>query len=506
MQESEGKLNQETIFQCSDIVKSFGPTKALSGVSLSVAAGEIHGLIGENGSGKSTLCNIIAGALRGDAGEMMLFGEPYNPQSTIEAKNAGICMLQQESGTIDGLTVAENMFVGKETSFSKGILVNRKTMNKRAREILSEIGMEFRVEDPVESYNFEERKLIEIASALYYKPKLLIVDETTTAITQKGRDLMYALLKQLKKDGASVIFITHDMAELMEVCDIITVLRDGCLIDTVDKASVTEDDIRQKMIGRDLAGHYYREDYGKEISGEVVLDVQHVTVGKMLRDVSFQLHKGEILGIGGLTDCGMHVLGKAIFGALPVDIGAIQIEKGKVSIKSTTDALAVSVGYIPKNRDTESIFLDASIKENISIASYPQISRRGFLNKRSERALAQQQVETLSVKMQSVEQLCRDLSGGNKQKVANPKWNANDSEILVMDCPTRGIDIGVKATIYELIEKFKDQGKSVILISEELPELIGMSDRLLIMKNGKINGEFHRGRDLSENRIIQKML
>lgn len=495
----------DKILECTGMYKSFGPTKAVVNVNFSIAPGEIRGLIGENGSGKSTLCGMITGVLKMDSGEMKFLGEKYSPSSLIESKSKGVCMLQQETGTINGLTVAENIFIGKESMFAKFGIVDKRKMNMEAAKVLADIGIEVNPEIMITELSFEERKLIEVASAMYNDPKILIVDETTTALSQKGREIIYSIIDKMKKENKAVIFITHDLQELMDVCDTATVLRDGHYVDTLNVKECSEDQIRMSMIGRDLTGHYYRADNGTEISKEVVLEVSELSYGKSLRNVSFKLHKGEILGIGGLTDCGMHELGKVIFGAIKPDKGCVKVSSG-TEIKDTSDALNMRVAYIPKDRDMESIFLAASIKDNITVASTQKTSKFGLISKRAEKKLANQESKKLSVKMQGINQFVKDLSGGNKQKVAIAKWLANESEIFVMDCPTRGIDIGVKAAIYSLMEQLIAEGKSIIMISEELPELIGMSDRILIFKDGKINGEFYRKDGLSESIIIKKMI
>lgn len=501
-------MAKEYLLECTSISKSFGPTKAVVNVDFSISRGEIRGLIGENGSGKSTLCNMITGILKPDTGHMMLEGMPFAPGSLLDSKSSGISILLQETGTIAGMTVAENIFLGKEQLFSKLGTVNKKRLSAQAQKVMDEMGLAFSATEPIEHLSFESRKLVEVIRAMADDPKLLIVDETTTALSQYGREKIYSIIRQMKTENKSVIFITHDLNELMEVCDSATVLRDGHYIDTIYKEEFSEDRIRQCMIGRDLTGSYYRSDTVGEIddSDQVVLDVQGVSQGSRVRNVSLQLKQGEILGIGGLTDCGMHDLAQMLFGALELDAGkVIHCASGK-AITNPQQAIDLGMAYIPKDRDQSSVFLASSIRDNVTIAAMDKLMTRGFLSKKREKALAVRETGKLSVKMQNINQLVRSLSGGNKQKVAVAKWLANESDILIMDCPTRGIDIGVKSAIYSLMEQLKREKKAIIMISEELPELIGMVDRLLVMKDGRISGEFFRKDGLTETDIIKKMI
>lgn len=501
-------MAEGALLECTNVSKSFGPTKAVVNVSLAIPHGEICGLIGENGSGKSTLCNIITGILKPDTGTMTFKGEKFAPGCLLDSKRRGITILLQETGTISGMSVAENIFLGKESQFSRWGFVSQRQMNAAAQRVIDEMGLDVSAEARIDQLSFENRKLVEVIRAMCDDPELLIVDETTTALSQYGREKIYTIIKRMKQEGRSVIFITHDLNELMEVCDSATVLRDGHYINTVCKKDFSEDRIRQCMIGRDLTGSYYRSDTAGELPGDAlpVLDVRRVSLGRSVRKVSFQLRRGEILGIGGLTDCGMHSLAQLLFGALTPDEGEILHCGQGVKITSPKQAIDLGMAYIPKDRDQASVFLASSIGDNVTVAATDKLVRRGILSKKREREMAQRETGKLSVKMQNIDQLVKALSGGNKQKVALAKWLANGSEILIMDCPTRGIDIGVKSAIYSLMEELKREKKSIIMISEELPELIGMSDRLLIMKDGRISGEFFRESGMTEQDIIRQMI
>ena len=392
-----------------------------------------------------------------------------------------------------------------------GLFVNGKKLRKHAGYALSKIGVnDIRPEMITAAYDMQQRKLIEIAKCLNKNPEIFIVDETTTALSETGRNLLYKKMEELKNDGRSVLFISHDLDELMDKCDTLTVLRDGNIVANLDKAKGEFDPeaIKKFMIGRELKGDYYRSDYDGSYSDEVVLKMVDGIEGNQLKHVNLELHKGEILGIGGLSECGMHTLGKALFGNVKIEGGFVYTgENLDELVKSETFAMSKKIGYLPKNRDVEALALKTSIFDNIAIASINNIAKFNFLvTKGSEKKLVDREVRNLQIKCNSAEQLVNTLSGGNKQKVSLAKWIANDSEILILDCPTRGVDIGVKQFIYQLLYKMKLEGKAIIMISEELPELIGMSDRILIMKDGQITKEFTRDKNLTQEQIIEYMI
>ncbi len=501
------KSKKEIVLRCKNISKNFGPTQALKSVDFEVEKGTVHGLIGENGSGKSTLTSVFAGIYKPDGGEMTFLGEEWKPDNALWAEEHGIRIVVQESGTIDSMTVAENLFLGKESQFRKGILINKAAMQREAQKALDAIGVtDLTASVRTSSLDMQERKLVEIAKAVYGDVKLLVVDETTTALSGEGRKLLYQVIRRLADNGASILLITHDVAELMEQCDRTTVLRDGELVGTVEKEEFNEAIIRQMMIGREINGNYYRND-NDGYEDEVVLKAENITTSKTLMNFSLELHKGEILGIGGLSHCGMHILGKALYGEELILNGKVTLPQKQVTITSTMVAVKNGVGYISKERDAESLSIHAPIYENISSTGY-ELNKvwKIFVSKKKERAYVNRQIEKFSIKCQSPDQEVNNLSGGNKQKVAFGKWVACDADILIMDCPTRGVDIGVKATMYQLISEMKKQGKSIVLISEELPELIGMSDRILILKDGIKTGEFLRTNGLTEQKIINYMI
>lgn len=502
-------MKQETVLRVSGITKSFASTRALVDVTLDFISGEIRGLIGENGSGKSTLSNVISGQLQPDKGTMELHGQPYSPVSNVDAKNHHVCMIVQEMGTIEGMTVAANIFLGKEDLFQNGFkILDTRRMNQEADRILKEIGVDYiRPEALVDKMTFEDRKIVEMARAMYLEPEILIVDETTTALSQKGRDILYSIIAKLRDSGKTVIFISHDLDEVMDKCNSISVMRDGHYVDTLEVKDCTPSQVRQLMVGREIGEEYYRSDYEHEYGEEVVLECKNIQAG-ILKDISLQLHKGEILGLAGLTDCGIHELGKVLFGLIPPASGTVSAYRdgAEIEIKKPITAINAKMGYVSKNRDQEALMLLSSIQDNISLPSLDMLKKGFLIFPSSEKKLAKSGAEQMQIKMRGIDQCVMYLSGGNKQKVVLAKWIGNGSEVLILDCPTRGIDVGVKAAIYRLMEKLKAEGKSILMISEELPEVIGMSDRILVLKDGELQKEFMRSPEVTESVIIEYMI
>jgi len=497
---------EEKIFlEVRNMYKNFGVTQALKDVSFSLERGNVYGLIGENGSGKSTVSSIIAGMQPATSGEMVYLDEKWEPSSMLEAQEHHIGMIVQESGTIPNISVAENIFLGHEKMFAKGIFVSNSEMTKKAQELLDELGItQFKASDKTGSLDMQMRKVIEIAKCMYWEPELLIVDETSTALSLEGREFLYKMMDKQRNENKCVLFISHDLDEMMEHCDKLTVLRDGVIIGTLNKDEYEPNTIRKMMVGRELKGDYYRSDYDP-YEDEVVLRAENVTTLHDLMNFNLELHKGEILGIGGLSDCGMHTVGRALFGVDKVLNGKVSV--GDKEIKDCEDAIDASVAYVSKNRDQESLGLSATIFENIASTGYKINKWFGnLISGKKEKKYVSDQMEALSIKAAGEHYNVNTLSGGNKQKVVIGKWMASDSKIMILDCPTRGIDVGVKASMYKLFYDLKKQGKSIILISEELQELIGMSDRILIMKDGKVTKEVFRKDNPSEHEVIDYMI
>ncbi len=428
--------------------------------------------------------------------EKSLYNHYKNAEHDITAKNEGSLSRTLRRGFLTAVF---------------GAFVNRKKLNKYAQLALNRIGINhIYAGAPCAAYDMQDRKLIEIAKCLNKNPEIFIVDETTTALSETGRNLLYKCMNDLKAQGKSVLFVSHDLDEIMDKCDTLTVLRDGNIVANLDKSKneFVSDVILKAMIGREIKGDYYRSDYDGSYGDEVVLKMVDGIETNQLKHVNIELHKGEILGIGGLSECGMHTLGKALFGNVKMEGGFVFTGEGlEKQVTSEVVAMNNRIGYLPKNRDVEGLTQKDSIASNIAIASINNIAKlKTFVFKSSEKKIVNKQVHDLSIKCNSPNDLVSTLSGGNKQKVSLAKWMGNDSEILILDCPTRGVDIGVKQFIYQLMYNMKKDGKSIIMISEELPELIGMSDRIVIMKDGEITKEFMRDRNLTQEDIVRYMI
>ncbi|MDR2792532.1 MAG: sugar ABC transporter ATP-binding protein [Treponema sp.] len=501
--------NNEVLLTARGICKAFGPTRALIDVDIDVRRGEIRGLIGENGSGKSTLSSIVAGALGCDEGTFILKGESYKSKNMVDAQDRGVSMVIQEMGTIPQITVASNIYSGRLEQFRNRLgLLSWSRINREADAILADIGApDIKGAMMIDQLNFEDRKIVEIARAMVVKPELLIIDETTTALAQKGRTIIYNLIERMHKENKAVLFISHDLDELMRICNTITVLRDGVVIGTLSKENMSVNIMRSMMVGRELSGSYYRADYDSFYSDDVVLTAHQVTLSPCFENIDFELHKGEILGFGGLSNCGMHELGRVLFGIEKPITGYVRLNQAGINVSNTTVAVQNRMAYVSKDRDKEAIILDASIQSNVTLPSLKNLTwAHVFISPRAEKKMTKEQIKTMSIKCRNGAQSCKELSGGNKQKVVFAKWLAKESDIMILDCPTRGIDVGVKADMYRLMMELKKAGKAIIMISEELPELIGMSDRMLIFKDGEINKELKRSANLEEKDIIEYII
>ena len=495
------------VLRVEDLSKSFGPTRAVVDVSLDFRAGEIHGLIGENGSGKSTLMSMVAGIHTRDKGRMFKDNQAYDPVSPAHANEQGVSMVVQELGLIDDLTVTENIFLGKTDRFSSRGVMNLGKMRAAAEKAFADWGIaQVPLDVFAKSLTVEEKKLVELVRALSSNPDVLILDEITAAFSHNNRTVLYELLAKLKAQGKLILFVSHNLSEILSLCDRITVLKDGEKVTTLDAEGATEDELKRLMVGREVKETYFYTP-AKLDKAEPVLKVDGITLDGVLRNVSFELRRGEVLGLGGLSDSGIHELGKVLFGLTKPDQGQIIFAETGERIDSLRKAIDTGIAYVPKDRDTEALMVRATNEDNLVLPSTDSfVGRLGFMSPRKRKAFAQEQLRVFEIKASGIRQAVNQLSGGNRQKVSLASWLSRPNKILILDSPTRGVDVGITANIYKLIAQVKQEGIGIILISDELPELIGCSDRILIMKNGEVAKIFERAEGFSEHRIVQVMI
>ena len=498
-------MKQDVLLQMTDICKEFPGVKALDHVSLTVKAGTVHALMGENGAGKSTLMKCLFGIYDKDSGKIELEGKEINFKNSKEALENGVAMVHQELNQALKRNVMDNLWLGRYPKVG-GVMVNEKKIYDDTKKVFEELKIDVDPKRIMSTMPVSQRQMVEIAKAVSVNAKVIVFDEPTSSLTEQEVEHLFDIIEMLKKRGCGIIYISHKMAEIKRISDEITIMRDGTWVATEKADDLEMDDIIRLMVGREVTGDYYRADYGEKVSDEVVLSVKNVTVPGIISDISFDLHKGEMLGFGGLSESGMHEVGKAIFGASYVREGTVTLADG-TQINDIPTAIKHSIAYTSKDRDNESVVMNQSIGDNICLPSLDELSNKAhFISDKKKKKFANKYAKQMSVKMVNTDQFVSDLSGGNKQKVVLARWIGKDSDIIVLDSPTRGIDIKVKQDIYQLMNQMRKEGKSIIMISEELMELIGMCDRIIIMKDGKINGELERNQDLNENSLITMMV
>ncbi len=466
------------------INKSFGTNQVLKNAGFELKDGEVHALMGENGAGKSTLMKILTGVYTRDDGTVLVDGQEVVYKNPQEAEKAGIVFIYQELNVLFDLTVEENLFMGKEITKKFGIC-DKKAMIAKAQEMMEKMGVNIPVTATMSELSVGQQQMVEICKALMVDAKVLIMDEPTAALTQSETKVLFEVIKSLQKKGVSIVYISHRMEEIFELCDRITVLRDGTYIDTKYIKDINMDDIVQMMIGRTIGERFPKRDVkiGKE-----VLKVEGLTSGKLFKDVSFDVKAGEVVGFSGLMGAGRTEIMKALFGDLPVESGKIFIEGKEVVIKNPRHAIKAGIGFITEDRKTEGLLLEKGIGENIEIANLRKVSNKSVLSKDKSKKVVGKGIEEFKIKCTGPEHECNNLSGGNQQKVVLSKWIATEPKILILDEPTRGVDIGAKKEIYNVINDMAKQGVAVILVSSELPEILGMSDRIVVVHEGRITG------------------
>lgn len=469
-----------------DITKLFPGVRALDSVSFTVSPGEVHALVGENGAGKSTLMNILSGVFQPDSGSIMIDGKERVFKGTKDAESCGISLIHQEFNLVNSLSVAENIYLGYLHTH-KGGFVDWKYVRESARKLIQDLGFNFSVRQRVEDLSIAEKQLVEIAKALSVNAQIIGMDEPTSSLTQKEIDKLFTIINRLREQGITVIYISHKLEEVFSISDTITVLRDGQIIDTKATKDTSNAELIAKMVGRPVDMNYPQRN--SMVQDEVVLEADNISCASYVKDVSFTLHKGEILGIAGLVGSGRTELVEAIFGARPLQGGSLLVHGKKVSIGNTSQGKACSIGLVTEDRKETGLALHYSITDNIVISNLPRVSKKGVYSRAMAQKSAAQSVKDLGIRTPSTKQSVINLSGGNQQKVVLAKWLFSDVNILIMDEPTRGIDVGAKYEIYLLMNSLVAQGKSIIMISSELPEVLGMSDRVMVINKGRKKGE-----------------
>lgn len=474
------------ILTMTDIDKSFAGVHALKKAKLELKTGEVHALMGENGAGKSTLMKILTGIYSKDSGKIVYEGKEVEYKNPKEAQSAGIVIVHQELNMMNHLTVAQNLFIGREAM--GGIFINDGAMNKKAKELFKLLNIDINPKETMGNLTVGRQQMVEIAKAISSDAKVIVFDEPTAALTEKEIEDLFKIIRDLRAKDIGIIYISHRMDEIKKITDRVTVMRDGEYVGTVDSQTSTKDDIINMMVGR-VVYEDPKQTSNVPADAPVVLSVKNLNAGKMVRDVSFDLRKGEILGFSGLMGAGRTETARAIFGADKKDSGEIYVDGKKVDIKEPSDAVKAGIGYLSEDRKRYGIIVGKSVADNSVMACLENYTSGGLINGRKVKKDSQKYVEALKTKTPSVEQLVMNLSGGNQQKVVIAKWLIRDSEILIFDEPTRGIDVGAKAEIYELMNKLVKEGKSIIMISSELTEVLRMSDRIVVMCEGRKTGE-----------------
>ncbi len=468
------------------IHKSFPGVHALNGVNLEVRKGEVHALMGENGAGKSTLMKVLTGIYQKDEGEIVYEGKPVEFQTPREAQDAGIAIVHQEINMMGQLTVAQNIFIGRE--YMNGKLIDDKKMNEEAEKLFEKLNISIDPSEVMDNLTVGKQQMCEIAKAISRDVKVIIFDEPTAALTEVEIEELFKIIRDLRKKQLGIVYISHRMDEIKQITDRVTVMRDGEYVGTLITEECTKDDIINMMVGRVIFENP-KEKSNVPKDAPVVLKVEHLNAGKMVRDVSFELHKGEILGMAGLMGAGRTETARALFGADPIESGDIYVNGKKVEIHSPSDAVKAGIGYLSEDRKRFGLVLDKSIADNTVLATLEKYLKGGFIDRKKCSSNAENYVEKLKTKTPGVDTPAVSLSGGNQQKVVIAKWLTRDCDILIFDEPTRGIDVGAKSEIYHLMNELVSQGKSIIMVSSEMTEVLRMSDRILVMCEGRLTGE-----------------
>ena len=469
------------------ITKQFPGVLALDKVSLSIYPGKVLALVGENGAGKSTLMKVLSGVHKMDAGEILLNGKPVTIGNPLASRQMGISIIYQELSVLNNMDIAENIFVGRERK--KNGMVDKKAQHEEARRLLARVGLSIDTHTRVGKFSTAQKQMVEVAKALSFDAKLIIMDEPTSSLTEKETAMLLDIIHKLRDEGVAIVFISHRMNEIFEIADEIAVMRDGQMVKQLSAEGTQEKDVIAAMVGRDVQDLFVK---AEAPIGDVALEVVGLSTKSLLKDISFKVHAGEIVGFAGLVGAGRSEVMRAVFGIDPRETGEIRVHGKPVRIESTVDALRAGLGFVPEDRKEQGLILKMSVRHNTSIAALSSVAKGWFIDRGAENALSDEYVAKLRVKTPSNEQKVMNLSGGNQQKVVIAKWMATHPAVLILDEPTRGIDVGAKKEIHALMSELARQGVAIIMISSELPEILGMSDRIYVMHDGRIRGELAR--------------
>ncbi|EKL2593437.1 sugar ABC transporter ATP-binding protein [Escherichia coli] len=491
----------ETFLQMKHITKRFPGVLALNDVQFSLRRGEVHALLGENGAGKSTLMKILSGVYQPDEGEIIFEDKPVSFSDPLSAQNVGITIIHQGFNLFPELTVEENIFIGREFCKKNRWRLDEKQQRQATIEILQKLNLAIKPDTLVADLTVAQQQMVEIAKAISVNARILIMDEPTAALTETEIESLFRVTRLLKEQGTGIVYISHRLEELALIADRATVMRDGQYISTVDYECVKISDLIAMMVGRDLGNIYPRREALQQRIP--VLEVNGLTRKGVLNDINFTLYRGEILGFAGLMGAGRTELARAIFGADSIDSGTLKLNGKETVIKDISDAIQQGISYLTEDRKKEGLALNLSVERNIMLGNYPEYSDRfGNVDSRRCQQTSEEQVKALRIKTPNLEQAALNLSGGNQQKIIIARWVCKDTDILIFDEPTRGIDVGAKLEIYELMNRLVAKGKSIIMISSELPEVLGMCDRILVMRSGRITGELS-AKEATQEKIMQ---
>lgn len=479
--------NSKYLLEVQSVDKEFPGVKALDNVNFQLKAGEVHSLLGENGAGKSTLIKVLGGIYSKDGGEIYINGDKVNIETVDESKNLGISIIHQELVLVPHMTVAENIFLGREPI--KGISVDYAKMNREANELLERFNIDIKATDLLDNLSIANQQMVEIIKAISVEAKILIMDEPTSSISDTEVENLFKIINQLKSNGVGIVYVSHKMSEIEEICDRVTVLRDGQYIDTVNVSEVSREQLVSLMVGREMEKNAIHLSYA---TSNRLFSVENISDESLLKDVSFHVNEGEIVGFAGLVGAGRSELMESIFGLREFSTGKIYLDSQEININSPQDAMQNKIALVPENRKESGLFLEQDVRYNMTITILDDFISPLKVDSNIERSVVEQYIKSLNVKTPSMDYQIVNLSGGNQQKAIIGKWLATNPKLLILDEPTRGIDVGAKAEIYEIMTKLTKNGVSIIMVSSELPEIINNSDRVYVMSDGEVTGELSR--------------